>query len=334
MLTAVVVGLLAVGMGTPAIAAAPTVERVVFSAYSGSQNRGNHQQDIYVADADSKNVQRLTNDKFRDVEPRWSPDGTQIAWSSKRDGQGSYDIWVMDADGGNARKVTDESNGVGSQDQKSPAWSPDGTQILYMEWNRWDGDYDLWIMNVADGSIVRKVSDKSQYGNYDDYWGSFSPHGTHIIFDSNRGGEYQVWRVDVYGGNPVKLTDTPVNIPWRGEFSDASEYSPDGTQVVYRSTREGGELGSYSIWVMDGDGANPRKLTGNNHRHNDSMATWSSDGTRIAFQSVGRTEGGNSEIFIVDAADGGNLHRLNDRSVDSNWIGIFEMADPDMWGPS
>ena len=52
-----------------------------------------------------------------DLNPAWSPDGTRIAFQSKRDGD--WDIYVMDTDGGNVQQLTD-GPGMGWD----PSWSP------------------------------------------------------------------------------------------------------------------------------------------------------------------------------------------------------------------
>src|SRR5580693_7740936 len=60
--------------------------------------------DIWLADADGKNVQRLTVHKARDVYPRFSPDGRWIAFSSDR--EGNMDVFVIPAAGGAVRRLT------------------------------------------------------------------------------------------------------------------------------------------------------------------------------------------------------------------------------------
>ena len=81
-------------------------------------------------------LRRLTNHDAWDGSPSWSPDGTQIAFESHRDGNG--EIYVMDADGNNLRRLTSHSAG-----DRSPSWSPDGTQITFQS-NR-NGNGNIYV---------------------------------------------------------------------------------------------------------------------------------------------------------------------------------------------
>ncbi len=83
------------------------------------------QDDIVVVSRDGANWRDLTNDKFFDRYPRWSPDGKKIAFVSDRGG--GYEIWMIDTDGTNIRQIT-----FGSMAGTSfPLWSPDGKQLLF-----------------------------------------------------------------------------------------------------------------------------------------------------------------------------------------------------------
>ena len=81
--------------------------------------------EIYVMEADGRNVRNLTNHHSWDAWPTWSPDGQRIVFASKRNGI-LADLYVMDADGKNTRQLTNFPGDVGE-----PAWSPDGQKIAF-----------------------------------------------------------------------------------------------------------------------------------------------------------------------------------------------------------
>lgn len=83
------------------------------------------QDDIVIVQRDGTNWRDLTNDKFFDRYPRWSPDGKKIAFTSDRTGR--YEIWTMNADGTDLRQFSFNSPG----DTSFPLWSPDGARILF-----------------------------------------------------------------------------------------------------------------------------------------------------------------------------------------------------------
>ena len=72
---------------------------------------------IYVMNTDGSNLNRLTSNSADDEDPNWSPDGTKIAFISKRDGH--YEIYLMNVDGSDQIRVT-YSNGHAVD----PDWKP------------------------------------------------------------------------------------------------------------------------------------------------------------------------------------------------------------------
>ncbi len=77
--------------------------------------------DIWTADEDGKNINRLTVHTARDIHPRFSPDGRTIAFSSDR--EGNMDVYLIPTAGGAVKRLT-----IHSADDTVVDWSPDGKE--------------------------------------------------------------------------------------------------------------------------------------------------------------------------------------------------------------
>lgn len=195
-------------------------------------------QNIWVVNADGTNPVQLTT-SGQDFSPVWSPDGSQIMYTSNSDGDG--EIMVMDADGSAQTKITDNSDvDFGS------SWSPDGTQIVFSS-DR-DGDPEIFVSN-ADGSSPQKLTDNSDF----DVGPTWSPEGSKIGFYTNRSGDYQVYSMDTDGNNQQMLADA-------SSFdSFVLSWSPDGSQIVFHTDKDG----NFEIYLVNDDGSSETNLTMN-----------------------------------------------------------------------
>jgi hypothetical protein len=256
---------------------------------------------IYVMDEDGSNARPLTADSDEYYSPAVSPDGSHIAYVVNYGGFGS-DIFVMNADGTGAVNVT--GGGVGGPQNEQPAWSPDGTRILFTSdrdnYNSVNNSFNIFVMSW-DGSGVTRLT--TRVGN--EWSPSWSPDGSQILhgtgYDGDGLGEIYVINADG-SGPPTNLTDHP------GHDYSAS-WSPDGSRIVFATDRDGVS----QVYVMNADGSGQTNLSSGLGR--DYSPSWSPDGSRILFAS-GRD--GNGEVYLMNADGSGQTNLTN--SVNSDDI--------------
>lgn len=105
--------------------------------------------DIYVMPITGGEATRLTSGPAYDVQPRFSPDGKRIAFTSDRDGLDN--LWVMDADGSNPRQITKERE----RQVFDPVWTPEGDYLIgrkHYRNTRSLGSGEMWLYHVGGGN--------------------------------------------------------------------------------------------------------------------------------------------------------------------------------------
>ncbi len=152
--------------------------------------------------------------------------------------QSVSNIWVVrDLDTRGAKQIKSESGAL-----EVLAWTRDD-QIVYRSSAGGNGA-DLWIMN-ADGSNPRQLTVGARVSR----GLTVSPNGRHVVFSSDSAGQYNLWRVDINGGNLTQLTAGD------GEFNP--QCTPDGRWVVYQVN----EVIDPRLWKVPIDGGQPIQLT-------------------------------------------------------------------------
>ncbi|HWN11018.1 MAG TPA: PKD domain-containing protein [Pyrinomonadaceae bacterium] len=199
---------------------------------------------VYVMNSDGLNQTRLTfsNEPFRDEQPNWSRDATKIAFVSTRDSvietwqetddeggalnrskvNTNKEVYKMNADGSNQIRLTNTL-----ENDDSPYWSPDGTQIIFhsdREREAYDPTQQLWTMN-ADGTSQTLING-NEFGDYSPSWNTGTANQSPI---ANPGGPY----------SGVVAQNVP--------FDGSASFDPDGSIVSYSWNFGDGNIGSGAV---------------------------------------------------------------------------------------
>jgi TolB protein len=213
--------------------------------YTNTSPLGNSATDgIYTMNPDGTGVTQLTHSSS-EGHPNWAPDGSKIVVCDR------FSIKVMNADGSGQRQLTP---GPDDCTAGGPAWSPSGRKIAFSreapsgdpEFNPLTVD-QIFLMD-PDGSGIKNISNNG-YLDGDPIW---SPSGGSKLLFYRQG---DVYVMNSSGRGASVRAPSP-------DWDRPDSWSPDGTKVLFESTRGGACSICSGIFVMNRDGTGIMRLTG------------------------------------------------------------------------
>ncbi|MEP7452218.1 Tol-Pal system beta propeller repeat protein TolB [Phyllobacterium sp. SB3] len=269
--------------------------RVVFVDESGTKEK--RIKRLGIMDQDGANVRYLTNGKDLVLTPRFSPSRQEITYMSYEGGKPQ--IYLLQLETGQ-RELVGNFPGM----TIAPRFSPDGQKVV-MSLLQEDGSANVYAMDLRSRTTTRLTSTSAI-----DTGASYSPDGSQVVFESDRGGRPQIYKMGADGSNPQRIS-----------FGDGSYstpvWSPRGDLISF--TKQSG--GQFSIGVMKTDGSGERILTSGYH---DEGPTWAPNGRVLMFFRM--PPGSNSPHLMTVDLTGRNLRQIQTPNLASDpaWSPLLE----------
>jgi Tol biopolymer transport system component len=148
-----------------------------------------------------------------DEEPRWSPDGRQIAFGSTRGQKGNIDIFVMNADGSNVVRLTDHPS-----NEQGPVWAADGKSLFFT--GERDGRGEIYRVWLADKRVDRVTSGIDRA-----IMPAISPDGRYLAYAAQTIMNFQIHLIDLTNGARRQATS--------GGGACRPSFSPDSQELAF-----------------------------------------------------------------------------------------------------
>jgi TolB protein len=243
--------------------------RICFSRGSGDR------RDLWVVDYDGENPLRVTANRTLNLCPSWSPDGTEIAFTSYETGR--QGLYSLDTATGRVRLIIRQPGlNLGAD------WHPSGRELLVSLSHT--GDPEIYRIDPA-GKILKRLTVSPAI----EVSAAWNPAGNRVVFTSDRTGSPQLYIMDVDGAGRERLT-------YEGRYNDSAVWSPSGDKLVY-ALREG----VYTQLVMIATTGEDRQILTSGAWRNAEDPSWAPDGRHVVFASD-RT--GTFKLYVLDVVDG------------------------------
>lgn len=272
-----------------AIVHAITGDRGIFRTQIAYMRKTTKGKELYMSDYDGANERIITKTGTINVSPCFSPDGSEVYFTSYLDGDPH--LYKADVLTGEVSKVASYPGMVAA-----PSIAPDGKRIAVVLTK--DGNSEIYVLDLQ-GRVIKRVTNNKSI----DTSPTWSPDGRHIAFASDRTGAPQVYITDDDGLTVRRLT-------FEGDYNDSPIWSERGDRITFVSRTKSGRFDLASI---DTSGADYRILTQLGMNEN---PHFSPDGKQLIYSS---NRYGTGDLYTADIT-GRNQRRLTKSGGYSNPI--------------
>ena len=302
-------------VGSPRVS--PDGKKLVYTVSEAvmTSDKSEYVTQLWMGDIESKKNMQLTFGDKSSTNPKWSPDGNWIAFTSNRK-DNKNNLYLLSANGGEAEPLTDVKSGVSNFE-----WSPDGRSIAFTMTDAKTDDEEkndkakndfrwvdenlkmsrLYVVAVQKDADGKREPRKLTTGNYQVGEFNWSPDGSRLVFSHAKTPGANDWTtsdvsvIEVANAKVTPLVNTPA-------AENDPIYSPDGKSIaIVVSENPPRWAGSGTVQILSTAGGEPRALAASFDGQPDVLG-WSGDSKLIYFSEA---KGTGTKIYALNVATNG-----------------------------